>query len=110
MTERRLLIRRTFAYAALPLLSLLTPLLVLPVISRAATTAEWSALAVGQSIGLVASLVVGYGWPVLGPPRAAQAGASERRELYADSLVSRLLVLAVVGPAVGVLAWFSSPG
>lgn len=110
MTERRLLVRRTFAYAALPLLSLLTPLLVLPVISRAATTAEWSALAVGQSIGLVASLVVGYGWPVLGPPRAAQAGASERRELYADSLVSRLLVLSVVGPVVSVLAWFSSPG
>ena len=109
MSERRVLVKRTFGYAALPLLSTLTPFLVLPVISRAATTGEWSALAVGQSIGLVAGLVVGYGWPVVGPPRAAQLAGPERRDLYAQSLASRLVILAVVAPVVAVIAWFSSP-
>ena len=108
-SERRLLLRRTFAYASLPLLSTLTPFVVLPVISRACTTAEWSALAIGQSIGMVGSLVVSYGWPVVGPARAAQTGIGQRGDLYAMSLSSRLTILAVCGPIVCLLAWFGAP-
>lgn len=110
MSERHLLVRRTAAYSALPLVSALTPLFVLPVISRASSTSEWSGLAIGQSIGFLAALLVGFGWPVLGPPKAAQSDKSTRLEMYATSLTSRTAVFVVAAPVVAAIAWFAAPG
>lgn len=106
MTNRSLL-SRFFGFSTLPVLAALVPLVALPVVSRVATTDEWAALLVGQSIGAYASTVAFLGWNVLGTPRIAQIADEEtRRELYARSFFGRIAALGLVVPiAMGVSWW-----
>ena len=67
---------------------------------------RWGSIAVGQGIGAVAALLVGYGWPVTGPSKIAQSDASTRLNEYADSVRVRLLLFvpcAVIATVVAVL-------
>lgn len=97
----RALLGRLAGFGGLPLISLITPLLVLPVIGRVAGVAGWASLAAGESIGTLGGIVIGYGWNVSGPPRvAAEPDAHERYVLYRQSLLVRLSVAAAVIPVV----------
>ena len=53
----------------------------------------WGAIALGQAVGAIASIVVGYGWALSGPATAARGNASVRRREYADSVRVRLALL-----------------
>lgn len=109
--------------AALPFLSLLVPFLALPVIARVAPSTEWAALGVGESVGAIAALIVGYGWPLVGPARVASADLARAREHFAASTTGRavlfllvaipgVLLTAVLSPspaeALGVLGFLST--
>lgn len=97
----RALLGRLAGFGGLPLISLITPLLVLPVIGRVAGVAGWASLAAGESIGTLGGIVIGYGWNVSGPPRiAGRPDPHERYVLYRQSLVVRLSVAAAVLPVV----------
>lgn len=103
----RSLARRIFGFSALPLLAALVPLLALPVVSRIATTDEWAALLVGQSVGAYASTVAYLGWNVLGTPRIARiADEQTRRELYARSYFGRVAVLCLAAPVAMGISWW----
>lgn len=105
-TGRRALARRILAFAGVPFLSLLAPFLFLPVLARLAGADAWVAIAVGQSVGGFAALVVGLGYPTLAPPRVAVADPERRRRILATSLHARLpvwLVAVVVAVVVAVL-------
>lgn len=96
--------RRLAGFAGLPMISLITPLLVLPVIGRVAGESGWASLAAGESIGTLAGIVIAYGWNVAGPPRvAATSDPSLRTELYRESLVVRGALSLVVLPAIVLL-------
>lgn len=60
----------------------------------------WASVAVGQTLGALGAILVGYGWSVSGPTRVAAAGSSERAQEYADALRIRLIVLPVAAGAV----------
>lgn len=80
---------------------MLSPLFVLPFVTRAAGPEGWAAIATGQALGVTASLVVQFGWGTTGPPRVATLVGIRRRELYATSVLMRALILiAVLPPAV----------
>ncbi len=97
----RALLGRLAGFGGLPLISLITPLLVLPVIGRVAGVGGWASLAAGESIGTLGGIVIGYGWNVSGPPRiAARADPHERYAFYRQSLVVRGAVAVVVLPVV----------
>ncbi|MBE1547965.1 hypothetical protein GGC64_001973 [Mycobacterium sp. OAS707] len=53
----------------------------------------WGAIALGQSVGAVSSLVVGYGWAMSGPSKIARANLSERLKEYEDSVRVKLALL-----------------
>jgi O-antigen/teichoic acid export membrane protein len=98
----RPLSRRILAFAGVPFLSLIAPLLFLPVLARLAGTDAWVAIALGQSVGGFAALVAGLGYSTLAPPMIAVATADRRRRILATSLHIRLPFWLVAG-AVGVL-------
>ncbi|NKY10644.1 hypothetical protein [Cellulomonas hominis] len=104
--------RRLAGFAGLPMISLVTPLLVLPVLGRVAGERGWASLAAGESIGTLAAIVIAYGWNTSGPPRVAlESDNAERVVLYRESLWVRCALAAVCTPVVVLLCLaVASPG
>lgn len=92
------LLRRLVGFASVPLLIGAAPLLVLPVIARQGTAAEWVAIAVGSSVGGLAAIVVSLGWSTTGPLQVATR-PTDRSLIYYESLWSRLVAFVVAAPA-----------
>ncbi|MDL5158966.1 lipopolysaccharide biosynthesis protein [Actinomycetospora termitidis] len=103
------LVRRIGGFAAVPFVGAITPLLLLPVIARVTSVEGWAAVALGQSVGAVAMIVVTFGWNLSGPSRTAQADDDGRRALYREALASRLAAFVVVLPVEAVVAAFLAP-
>ncbi len=108
----RSVLRRLTGFTVLPLLSLVTPFLLLPVVARVAGPSGWSSFVAGQAVGMVGATVVFWGWNVGGPVLVAQASSAvERAEVYAASLRTRYLLLLGVVPAAAVVsALVAQPG
>lgn len=83
-------------FAFVPFVSLLVPFMALPVIASATDSSGWASLAIGQSIGGLAALLVGFGWPLNGPAEIATGSPAQVGQTYYDSLVSRGVMLAFV--------------
>lgn len=98
-------LKRLAGFASLPLLSLVTPFLLLPLIARIGGVGEWAALLLGQAVGGLGGVVAGLGWTLAGPTEVARADAGGRSEIYARSMASRLVALAVLAPSCCVVAY-----
>jgi len=97
-------LRRLTGFTVLPLLSLVTPFLLMPVIARIAGAQGWSSVVAGQAVGTFGATVVFWGWNVVGPVQVSRAvQGTERAGVYAASLRTRLTLLVVVVPAVVVI-------
>lgn len=105
-------LRRLTGFTVLPLLSLVTPFLLMPVVARVAGGAGWSSVVAGQAVGTFGATVVYWGWNVVGPVQAARAEtATARAALYAASLRTRLTLLLPVVPLVALVsALVAQPG
>ncbi|TQK30591.1 hypothetical protein [Arthrobacter sp. SLBN-53] len=80
-----------------------------PAMVGADGVAAWGAIALGQAVGAVACLVVGYGWNVSGPSIIARGGTGTRRREYADSVRVKLSLLAPAGVLAAAVAVGLSP-
>lgn len=109
MSQRAGLMRRILAFAGLPFLSLLTPFLFLPVLARLAGADAWLAIAVGQSVGAFAGLVVSLGFNTIGPTAVARATPDERPELLRRSLAPRALLFVPAAAVAAVIAALLGP-
>ena len=109
VSQRSGLMRRILAFAGLPFLSLLTPFLFLPVLARLAGADAWLAIAVGQSVGGFAGLVVSLGFNTVGPTAVARATAAERSELLRRSLAPRALLFLPAAAVAAVIAVMLAP-
>lgn len=107
MTDR--LARRVAGFAAVTLAPALSGVVVLTVLARHVATGEWASVALGQSVGLLAAVVVSCGWTLVGPGAVAAATAPERRGLYDAALRSRTAVLAVSLPVAAAAGWLILP-
>lgn len=95
----RTVLLRLSGFTLLPLLGLVMPLLLLPVLAQVVGAQGWASTLAGQAIGTFASTIVLWGWNVEGPILIAKTtGQPERAEIYARSVRTRLLTLAVVAP------------
>lgn len=106
MVATRSLLRhgmRMQKFVLVPVLSVLSLLIVLPLISRYIGPGGWIALGVGQGIGAFASVVVGLAWPTVGAHRVASCDPAERSEVARVSLSTRLLVFLLLVPGVVVV-------
>lgn len=97
---------RLAGFTGLPLLSLVTPFLLLPILSRIAGEGGWSSIVAGQSVGVFGGAAIAWGWNTLGVVEIAQNPAALRRaEIYRESIRTRLLLCALIFPIVCTLAW-----
>jgi hypothetical protein len=81
---------RLAGFALSVLVLAVTSIVTIPAMIFASADSGWGSIAVGQGIGNVAGLVVGYGWGWFGPGRIARGSASDRRGEYVDSVSARL--------------------
>ena len=109
-SKLRKLFARLLGFSLLPLLSSLTPLLLLPIVARVGGVEGWASISLGQAIGAFGAAAVGYGWNVSGPPRSAQSkDETERRILYMEAVSVRLFMSLFVIPIVIALTLMVSP-
>lgn len=96
---------RLLGFSTLPFISMLVPLLALPVVARVGGVAGWAALTVGQAAGGYAAAVAYAGWNVLGTPLVAKArDRVERQRLYVLAFYCRMGALGVAAPVAALVA------
>jgi O-antigen/teichoic acid export membrane protein len=101
--------RRLSSFVGLPLISLAGSLTVIPVISSVSGAQGWAAVALGQALGTGLATVLQYGWGFVGPTEVVGLDARGRARLLWVSTLSRLLVGAVLFPAMALVGALLAP-
>lgn len=102
-------LKRVFGFALVPAATMISTLLVLPLISRQFGPDGWSAVGVGQSLGAFISIVAGLGWQVIGAQQVAESPNARRRILFVESLKSRTSVLLMLFGPTAFICYTLSP-
>ncbi|WP_369140356.1 oligosaccharide flippase family protein [Modestobacter versicolor] len=102
---RRSELRTTLLFFAAAALVALSPLLYLSLVARTLGAAGFSDLAIGQSVGAAAAVVVGLGWAFTGPVAVAGASAAERPRILARALATQVWVAAALTVPAVALVW-----
>ena len=102
--------RRILGFAFIPGLTMVSTILVLPLISSRFGPAGWSAVGLGQSLGAFLSITAGLAWQVVGAQQVAIGSQSERQVIYAESIKSRGLVFCLIGPFAAGACYVLAPG
>ncbi|MDO4899391.1 hypothetical protein [Actinomyces sp.] len=108
--EAHRVVLRLLGFTGWPLLTLVTPLLAMPVVARLAGQG-WSSMATAMSVGTFGSAAVLWGWNYVGPARVARLKTVEElNRLYSGSVLSRgLLCLGVIPACAAISAWIAVP-
>lgn len=89
---------RFAGFGVLPILSAISPLLVLPAVAVAVEPAGWASALMGEALGTLAAIPIAWGWTSIGPAKVAGSAPEIRGRLYRESLIVRGLSLLVVAP------------
>ncbi|WP_167132079.1 hypothetical protein [Paramicrobacterium chengjingii] len=81
----------------------------IPAMIHADGAQAWAAIAVGQSIGGIAAVVIGYGWGMTGPARIAAAQPRGQRSEYVESLRVKLCIALPASAVAAACAVFLVP-
>ncbi|NEM05936.1 hypothetical protein [Geodermatophilus normandii] len=100
---------RIAAFGILPAVSLLSNLVVLPILSARFGEAGWSSVLLGQSIGAAVSVVCALAWPIEGPHLASVATPVQRFAMYRTSLRQRGLAVALATPVMVAVCLLADP-
>lgn len=100
MSRARRMGQRIGGFSASVILTGATGLLTIPIVVASAGSEAWASIAVGQAIGVIATVLVGLGFAQLGPTVLARATRSDRAQYYWDSAVLRVLAYVTVIPFV----------
>ncbi len=103
--------RRLLGFAVLPAIAAVSPLVVLPLISRSVGDIGWASALSGEVIGTFAAIALAYGWTTIGPSLVAGGTAATRGLLYRQSLVVRgLMAIAILPLAMLVCVGIAGEG
>ncbi|SDH48179.1 lipopolysaccharide biosynthesis protein [Microbacterium pygmaeum] len=104
--------KRLAGFTLVPAIAAISPLLVLPIVSRTAGPSGWSSAIAGEAVGTVAAITIGYGWASIGPALVSIAkDDAHRGSIYRESIVVRLTIALAALPIMGVICWLiASPG
>lgn len=94
----RTILARLGAFSASFLFSTVVALVSIPFIIGVLGADVWSELAVSQAVAALAAIVVAYGWGTVGAATIAAAPADIRRQLFLESLVSRVYLFLLSAP------------
>lgn len=97
-------LRRMTSFIALPLLSAVIPIAVVPLLVRSLGADGWASIAIGMSVGAAGSIIVSWGWGLVGPAEVAKATVHEASEIYSVSFAMRAFLSLPVGGVVFAIA------
>lgn len=101
---------RVFGFGASMLLLAVASLMLVPALIEAGGSRTWGSIAVGQSLGSVAAVVVSLGWAVSGPAAIARADAATRRREFTEAVVAQLVAsLPTLAAATTLAAVLGAP-
>lgn len=83
----------------------ISSLLAIPAMVAASGPHAWGGIAVGQSIGGVAAVVIAYGWGLSGPAAIARANELGRMQEYAESAVTKIMLSLPIASIAFLIAW-----
>jgi hypothetical protein len=83
--------------------------MLLPLLARYGGAEGWVSLAIGQSVGGFAAILIVFGWTLIGPKRIAGKAASEATGQYWASLVQRSAIAVVALPLAIIVSAALSP-
>ena len=83
----------------------LAGIFLIPALVQALGPRLWAHVAVAQSIGALAGVVIGFGWGIAGPVRVAHASLAEQRAEYVQSLIIRVALAVPVVAAAAFIAF-----
>jgi hypothetical protein len=92
-------------FTLIPMLGLISPLIALPAITATHGASAWVAVAVGQSLGLTASVLIELGWALNGPQRVARASDAAGRRYLILSIATKCSVLVPTAILATLLAF-----
>ncbi len=87
-------------------LSAISPLIALPLITRAAGPTGFAEIAIGQALGTLAATLITFGWAVRGPVEAARSSHPSR--VFRASIVVRGANSIVILPVIALVAAMAS--
>lgn len=94
----KVLLSRFAGFSAVPLISFVAPLFLLPIIPNVFGLAAWGSVGTAQAVGTVCAIVAGFGWNISGGARIAlSADDDARRQLFGDSFWCRGLLVVAAG-------------
>lgn len=100
---------RISGFALIPMLSIASPLLALPAVTQAFGAPGWAAVAIGQSVGGAAAVLLELGWALSGSQRVAPLSPTPARRILTLSLVTKAcLLMPVLAAAAAVSLLLSS--
>ncbi|MFH5878529.1 lipopolysaccharide biosynthesis protein [Arthrobacter sp. NA-172] len=103
-------LKRLLGFSALPFISAMTPLLLLPIVARLGGPEGWASVSIGQAVGAFGSVAIGYGSMIWGPPAIASSSRDvDRRAIYARVLSSKVLISCIVFPSIVLITMMMSP-
>lgn len=85
---------KTGLYGASAILSGIVSLAAIPLLVEAVGTHEWASLVTGQAIGQSIAVLAIFGWGLTGPSLVARTPVGARAQIFLDSLVARLVLVA----------------
>ena len=103
-------LRKLGGFGTSTLATSLVGLVAIPFVVSFAGPMVWGGIAVAQSIGGMAGVLISFGWDVMGPVKIASSRYQDRGQLFVDSLVWRLLLLISVLPPTLYLIAVWAPG
>ncbi|MCI2958019.1 hypothetical protein MN032_09965 [Agromyces atrinae] len=104
--HRHPLVKRTALFSASIGLSTIVGIFSIPILVSQLGASLWAILAVFQSVCAFFAVFIAWGWGATGPSIVAGLPVDERRQLYATSVVARVVLFVVAVPVaivVGVL-------
>lgn len=102
--RRRIFLNAGFLFSSV-ITNLLISTLFMPLIIFELGLSSWGSAALGQAVGLIASTIIVWGWPLEVQTKFARLGSHERNYAFAIALKSRLYLLPI-GFGVCLGGWF----
>jgi hypothetical protein len=100
---------RIAAFGVLPAVSLMSNLVVLPILSGRFGEAGWSSVILGQAIGAAASVICALAWPMEGPHLVSRARPAQRLAMYRSSVRQRTAAVAAASPVLVTVCLVAGP-
>jgi O-antigen/teichoic acid export membrane protein len=102
--------QRLLGFSLSTLVLAFVSLLAIPAMIVAGGELEWGAIALGQTIGGLGGVLVGYGWGWHGPVKIAQApNCSAKRTEYIESVVTRCILFTPIALLCALVAYLLTP-